>query len=146
MFGGMTTTGVLTMIGGVLSGVVLLGAALSTIPVVEPYAPATRSFVRDQIVAATAAYDTQQRLLSKDLTDNRLGLLDLKVLAIDGQIQVLKTQQNEIILKLHDTPNDGVLENVQHTIQNDLDALASQRRDAVCEKERVQFPNSTCGQ
>lgn len=146
MFGEMKASGVLTLGGGILSGVVLLGAALSTLPVVEPYAPSTRGYTRMVVDQAVAQEKTLYDKLSGGLNDTTVGIADLKLVAINGQIDALNNQLNEINLKLADPQgaDRDLLIVLKKTITDQVTQKQKEADRAACDKQLAQFPSTTC--
>jgi len=132
------------MISTVAGGIVLLGSVVSTVPQLEPLAPATREFVREQLAEATKAYANQYSQINTNLEKITAGILDSKIVALDGQIQVLTTQAADIDVKLHDAPGDPLLLGLRQTIKNSLSILEDQKSSAVCAKLQAQVPGSVC--
>lgn len=134
------------MFSAVAGALVLLGSVISTVPVVEPYAPATRQFVREKLAEALKTYSSQYGQLNANLEKITESILDSRLVALDGQIQVVTGQLGDIEVKLRATPGDQSLEGLRQTIKNSLDLLESQRRDTACQKLLTQVPGSVCSQ
>ncbi len=124
---------------GGLTFVVLLAAALGTIPVIEPYAPATRGFAR-AIVAEARAQDAAQQLKTT------VGILDLKLVALDGQLDALNNQLAMLILRLATAdPSDvSLLRGFQKNLEAQIKDKTAEKMAAQCDKTRAQFPSATC--
>lgn len=120
---------------GVLGFIVLSGSAVATLPVFEPWLPATRYFARALVEAAKA-----------DQSDTTVGLLELKMIAFDGQLTTLEAQSNELDLKLIAEPNDRLLNDFKRKLGDDIDTLKRKRAKAAKEKCLIEFPNlaSSC--
>jgi len=135
-----------TMLGSVLTGVVLVSSVITAIPVIEPYAPATRSFVRDEVQAVKVADDAYLAKINAGLVSNTVGILDLKLVAIDGQIDSINNQINMIVLKLADPQgaDRDLLSALKYTLTQQLSVLQLERQATVCQKMLAQSPGSSC--
>ena len=146
-----------TMIGSLLAGVVLVSSAITAIPVIEPWAPATRSYVRDQIQivqgdvldqvhVVTLADNAYQAKIDAGLRDNTVGILDLKLVAIDGQLDSLNNQLNMIVLKLADPQgaDRDLLSGLKDTLTRQIAEKQQERQLAACQKMLAEFPGTTC--
>lgn len=129
-----------------LGTVVLLGGALATVPVFEPYAPATHSFVRDLLQQAQATDTIYQAKINQSLIDNTVGILDLKLVAIDGQLDALNNQLNMIILKLADPQgaDRDLLTGLRDTLNAQIKEKTAERNVAACDKQLAEFPGTSC--
>ena len=126
--------------------VTALSSVLALLPVVEPITPATHSFVRSLISEAQAADSASYDKVTKSLVSNAVGILDLKLIAIDGQIDSLNNQLNMIKLKLADPQgaDQSLLSSLAKTISDQIDVKRSERSGFVCERVQVQFPGAPC--
>jgi len=124
---------------GVFGLIASFGAAIATLPVLEPFAPATHSFTRDLIAAAQAADSAQQQQIATGLRDTTLGILDLKLVALDGQLVGLQNSLAMLILRLTDDPNDPLLIQLKAKLEGDIAVLTDKRKETACQKTKEQF-------
>jgi hypothetical protein len=122
-----------------LSFIALLTGALAGLPILEPYAPATRSYARSLVEMAQAA-DTAQ---TAQITT---GLLDLKATALAGQLEALKNQDDMLKARLATAGADdipflrGLEATLARQVRDKTDELA-----ATCDQLHASGSRAPCG-
>lgn len=119
---------------GVLS---LLAGMVGALAVLEPYLPAHREFVRVQAKAVSIADAAQLKAVDA-------SLIELKIIALRGQISAAETQLAEVTARLMAAPGDAFLSKLKKEIQDQVDDLTALLEAAECEQRRLTFPNASC--
>lgn len=125
-----------TIVGaiGVLS---MLAGAVGALAVLEPYLPAHREFVR--VEAKSVALADAAQLKAVDAS-----LVELKIIALSGQISTAETQLAEVLTRLSATPGDRFLLGLKKEIEAQIAELTELRDAAECDRVRLTFPNANC--
>lgn len=121
-------------IGTAIGAIILIANGIQSVPAIEPFFPATRGYVRD------VASDTADALRG-----TRVGVLDLKLVALDGQLTALEIQLRMVETRIAQDPNDGLLKALKSKLDTDIKSLNSQIRVTACEKARAEYgPSYAC--
>ena len=135
-----------TVVSATVAAIIMLSNVISAVPTIEPFAPSSRGYVRQLIERAAAQAADYQKKIDESLTNNTVGILDLKLVAINGQIDSLNNQLNEINLKLADPQgaDRDLLTTLRKTITDQIGAKQKEVGNAACDKQLAEFPNTTC--
>lgn len=132
-----------TIFGG-LTAIFVFAAALAgfitSVPVFEPFAPASRGFVRELVNDAILSKSTEEKQIYTQLQVITTNILDTKIVTLTGQLQALNSQLQLVEAKLKDAPNDSLLIGVERQTEDDIDSVTKQIAMIRCKKQQLESP------
>lgn len=110
----------------------------------EPWLPATREYVRDEIKLVSDANAASFTTMKDAIAVAEGNTEDLKILILQGQIQNIDAEINTVNLRLKETPQDDlVLALLKQYEQQRADAQ-DQLQQLQCRKLKRNLPDAKC--
>jgi hypothetical protein len=126
------------------AAIVLAGQVVSSIPIIEPVLLATRGYARDVVQTALEKEAAQKKQIAEGLKETTIGILDLKLTALDGQIEALETTLKMVEARRIEEPGDQLLRELEKKVKDDIASKKAIKQVTVCELLRARYPGSVC--